>query len=203
MRHGFKGGGPGSFRKHGRHGAMRHRHGFGEWGPPGGRGGFGPPGGGRGRRMRRGDVRAAVLVLLDEGPQTGYGLMGEIESRSEGAWRPSPGSMYPTLTMLEEEGLVRPQAGEGRTPYELTDEGRAHVEENREKLGEPWARSMEGFGGDKHELRKLIGEVAAAAWQVGSAGDDAQRARAKEILTESRRSLYRILADEAPDKTDQ
>src|SRR5918999_5493979 len=179
----FKGRGRRSHRGGG-WGAMRGRHGW--------HGGWGPPGGGGRRRMRRGDVRAAVLVLLDEGPQTGYGLMGEIENRSEGAWRPSPGSMYPTLTMLEEEGLIRPQAGEGRTPYELTDEGRAYVEEHREKLGQPWSRSTEGSGGDRLELRRLIG-------QLGAAGDDAQIAQAKEILTESRRALYRILADEEPD----
>jgi DNA-binding PadR family transcriptional regulator len=190
MHRAFKSGGPKGFGRHGRHGAMRHRHGMHEWGPP-----FG----GRGRRrMRRGDVRAAVLVLLDEGPQTGYGLMSEIERRSEGAWRPSPGSMYPTLAMLEDEGLIRPQAGEGRTPYELSDEGRAHVEEHRDQLGEPWARSAEGYGGDRLELRRLMGELGAAAFQVASAGDDAQIARAKEVLTEARKALYRVLADEEP-----
>jgi DNA-binding PadR family transcriptional regulator len=198
MRHMFRGGGPGAFRKHRRHGPMRHRHGMHDWGRFEGRG-WGPHGGGGRRRMRRGDVRAAVLVLLDEGPETGYGLMGEIEDRSEGAWRPSPGSMYPTLTMLEDEGLIRPQPGEGRTPYELTDEGRAYVEQHREKLGQPWARSTEGFGGDRLELRRLIGQLGGAAFQVGVAGDDAQIAQAKEILTEARRALYRILADEDQD----
>ena len=188
----YRSGGPGSCRK-GRHGAMRHRHGMHGWGwgPPGGQGG------GR-RRMRRGDVRAAVLVLLDEGPQTGYGLMAEIEQRSEGNWRPSPGSMYPTLALLEDEGLIRPEAGEGRTPYELTDEGKAHVEENREELGEPWARSMQGFGDDRLELKRVFGPLAAAVYQVAAAGDEAQIARAREILDEARRSLYRLLADDEP-----
>jgi DNA-binding PadR family transcriptional regulator len=171
-------------------GGMRGRHGW--------HGGWGPPGRGRRRRMRRGDVRAAVLVLLDEGPMTGYGLMGEIERRSEGAWRPSPGSVYPTLALLEDEGLIRPQPGEGRTPYELTEEGKAHVEERREQLGEPWTKSAEGFGEDRLELRSLIGQVAAASYQVAMAGDDAHIEKAKEILTEARRSLYRILADEDP-----
>jgi DNA-binding PadR family transcriptional regulator len=177
-------------------GAMRgHRHGM--------HGGWGPPGGGRRRRMRRGDVRAAVLVLLDEGPMTGYGLMGEIERRSDGAWRPSPGSVYPTLALLEDEGLIRPQPGEGRTPYELTDEGKAHVEENREQLGEPWTKSAEGFGEGRLEVRSLIGELGAASFQVAMAGDDAQIERAKEILIEARRSLYRILADEDPAETEE
>jgi DNA-binding PadR family transcriptional regulator len=193
-RHEFKGGG------------LRGRHGKG-WGPMRGHrhgmhGGWGWPGGERRRRMRRGDVRAAVLVLLDEGAMTGYGLMAEIERRSEGAWRPSPGSVYPTLALLEDEGLIRPQAGEGRTPYELTDEGRAHVEERREQLGEPWTKSAEGFGEGRLEVRSLVTQLAAASYQVAMAGDDAQLARAKEILTEARRSLYRILADEEPGETE-
>ena len=168
-------------------GAMRGRHGMhGGWGHPGG----------RRRRMRRGDVRAAVLVLLDEGPLTGYALMGEIENRSEGAWRPSPGSVYPTLALLEDEGLIRPQPGEGRTPYELTDEGQSYVEENREQLGEPWTRSTEGFGPGRLEVRSLIGPLATAAVQVAMAGDDAQIERAKEILNQARRDLYRLLAEE-------
>jgi DNA-binding PadR family transcriptional regulator len=186
------------------HGGNKGRHG---WGPMRGRhgmhGGWGYPGGGRRRRMRRGDVRAAVLVLLDEGPMTGYGLMGEIERRSDGAWRPSPGSVYPTLALLEDEGLVRPQEGEGRTPYELTDEGKAHVEEHREQLGEPWTKSAEGFGEGRLEVRSLIGPLAAAAMQVAMAGDDAQIERAKEILGQARRDLYRILADEDPADTEE
>ena len=181
----------------GRHGweHMRGRHGM--------YGGWGHPGGGRRRRMRRGDVRAAVLVLLDEGPMTGYGLMGEIERRSDGAWRPSPGSVYPTLALLEDEGLVRPQAGEGRTPYELTDEGKAHVEEHRAELGEPWTKSAEGFGEGRLEVRSLIGPLAAAAMQVAMAGDDAQIERAKEVLGQARKDLYRILADEDPADTEE
>ena len=175
--------------------SMRGRHGM--------HGGWGPPGGGHRRRMRRGDVRAAVLVLLDEGPMTGYALMGEIERRSDGAWRPSPGSVYPTLALLEDEGLIRPQPGEGRTPYELTDEGKAHVEEHREQLGEPWTKSAEGFGESRLELRSLIGQLGAAAFQVAMAGDDAQIERAKEILGQARRDLYRILADEEQADTEE
>jgi DNA-binding PadR family transcriptional regulator len=166
-------------------------------------GGWGPPGGGRRRRMRRGDVRAAVLVLLDEGAMTGYALMGEIERRSDGAWRPSPGSVYPTLALLEDEGLIRPQAGEGRTPYELTDEGKAHVEEHRDQLGEPWTKSAEGFGESRLELRSLIGQLGAASFQVAMAGDDAQIAKVKDILTQARRDVYRILADEDPAETEE
>jgi len=166
------------------------------WGPPGEWGGPRGFGGGRRRRMRRGDVRAAILVLLDEQPHSGYSLMEELDRRSNGAWRPSPGSVYPTLQQLEDEGLIRPQEGEGRTPYELTDAGKAYVTENREELGEPWEKPAEGIGEERLELRGLVGQIGAATFQVGAAGDDAQVARAKELLAETRRSLYKILADD-------
>src|SRR3954470_5712713 len=103
-------------------------------------GGFGPgPGFGRRRRMRRGDVRAAMLVLLAEEPRNGYGLMQEIEQRSGGVWRPSPRSFCPARQQLEDEGLVRATEAGGRKQFELTDEGRKYVEDNRETLAEPWA----------------------------------------------------------------
>ena len=191
-------GGPRGHRKHHHHRAAmmgRHGHGPGPWGDFGG---GRPWGGGRRRRMRRGDVRAALLVLLEEQPQTGYGLMEEIERRSEGAWRPSPGSVYPTLKQLEDEELVRAEAGEGRTPFTLTDAGKAYVEENREKLGEPWAKPDEGVGEGRLELRGLVGQIGAATFQLGAAGTDAQVAKAKELLAETRRGLYRILADDEP-----
>jgi DNA-binding PadR family transcriptional regulator len=181
---------------------MRHGHGHGgpgfghpgEWGPP-----MRGWGGGRRRRMRRGDVRAAIVVLLDEQAHTGYSLMEEIERRSGGAWRPSPGSVYPTLQQLEDEGLIRPQEGEGRTPFELSDEGKAYVAENREALGEPWAKPAEGIGEERLELRGLVGQIAAATLQVGTAGDDDQVEKAKELLAETRRGLYKILADDGPE----
>ena len=186
-----------------------HRHGhhdyfFRAMSPRGRHRGWGPPGewgdprewGGRKRRMGRGDVRAAILVLLDEQPHSGYSIMEELERRSEGAWRPSPGSVYPTLQQLEDEGLIHQEPGEGRTPYTLTDEGKTHVAEHREELGEPWAKPSEGIGAERLELRGLIGQIAAAAIQVGRAGDEAQGAKAKELLAEARRGLYKILAED-------
>ena len=193
-------GGPRGHRKHHHHRAAmmgRHGHGHGA-GPWGDFGGGRPWGGGRRRRMRRGDVRAALLVLLEEQPQTGYGLMEEIERRSEGAWRPSPGSVYPTLKQLEDEELVQAEAGQGRTPFTLTDAGKKYVEENRDKLGEPWAKPDEGVGEGRLELRGLVGQIGAATFQLGAAGTDAQVDRAKELLAETRRGLYRILADDEP-----
>src|SRR3954469_20954961 len=137
---------------HGRGDRMRFRGGF-----PGGFGGpgFGMPGGpfGRRRRMRRGDVRAALLLLLAEEPRNGYGLMQEIERRSDGVWRPSPGSVYPALSQLEDEDLVRATETEGRKSFELTDEGTAHVEANRERFGTPWETVGEGASDELHELR--------------------------------------------------
>src|SRR5215213_11814169 len=196
MHHPYETGGPGGHHKHHRRAAMsarRHGHGPGGWGAPGDPRAWG---GGRRRRMRRGDVRAALLVLLDEQPHTGYRLIEEIERRSEGQWRPSPGSVYPTLQQLEDEGLVRPEEGEGRTPFTLTDAGKAYVEEHRESLGEPWAKPAEGVGEERLELRGLVTQLAAATYQVAAAGDAAQVEKAKELLAEARRGLYRILADE-------
>ena len=199
-RHGPEAEGPiAGLRRHHRQFFMRgHGPGHG-WGPPGP---WGPPGGfggGRRRRMRRGDVRAALLVLLDEQPHSGYSLMEELERRSNGAWRPSPGSVYPTLQQLEDEGLIAPEPGEGRTPYALTEAGKAYVDEHREALGEPWEKPSEGIGEERLALRGLIGQIAAAAYQVGTAGDDAQVEKAKELLVEARRGLYKILADDQPE----
>jgi DNA-binding PadR family transcriptional regulator len=195
-------GGPQRRHKHHGRAAMSGRHGHGHGPGPGGWGrDFGAMrgwGGGRRRRMHRGDVRAALLVLLEDGPQTGYGLMEEIERRSEGAWRPSPGSVYPTLKQLEDEELVQAEAGQGRTPFTLTDAGKAYVEENREQLGQPWARPDEGVGEGRLELRGLLSQIAAATYQLSVAADEAQVARAKELLGETRRGLYRILADDDP-----
>ncbi|HSD80408.1 MAG TPA: PadR family transcriptional regulator [Solirubrobacteraceae bacterium] len=169
------------------------RHGRGP-GAPGW--GFGGPGWGRGGpRARRGDVRAALLVLLEEEPRNGYQLMQEIEERSGGAWRPSSGAVYPALQQLEDEGLVRPEESGGRRAFALTDEGRAYVEEHRERLAAPWDAVTEAAGGGLGELRALVGQVGAAVFQVAQAGSEEQVAEAKRILTEARRALYRVLAD--------
>jgi DNA-binding PadR family transcriptional regulator len=189
----------------GGHGGHGHGHSFGP-GPfgPGGFGafgfgrGFGP--GGRGKRARRGDVRAAVLLLLEEEPRNGYQLMQELEERSGGVWRPSPGSIYPALSQLEDEGLVRSDENAGRRAFQVTDDGRAYIEENREALGVPW----EAVGGDVPEglfqLRQLMMQLGMATMQVAQAGDEAQTAEARKVLEEARRSLYRILAGDAGDE---
>jgi DNA-binding PadR family transcriptional regulator len=181
---------------HGRHRHGRRHGGPGFGGPP-----FGPfgPGFGRGGpRARRGDVRAAMLVLLGEEPRNGYGLMQEIERRSGGAWRPSPGSVYPALQQLEDEGLVRAQESGGRRLFELTEDGRAYVEQQREELGTPW-EEVGGGGPHAAELRGLIFGVGAAVMQVVQAGTEEQVEAAGKVLEDARRALYRILAEDEPE----
>src|SRR5947209_2954253 len=110
-----------------RHNRRLERHGHGPGGPPFGAGpGFGPRGG-RGRRRRRGDVRAGLLLLLAEEPRNGYQLMQAIEERSGGHWRPSPGAVYPSLAQLEDEGLIRSTESEGARRFEITEAGREHL----------------------------------------------------------------------------
>ena len=188
------------------HGPRRGRGGRGDfmWGPGFGFGPgfpFGPGGpGGRGRKARRGDVRAALLVLLDEEPRNGYQLMQEIEQRSEGAWRPSPGAVYPALQQLEDEGLVRTRESDGRKAYELTDAGRAHIEENREQLGAPWEAFTREVGDDTRQTGMLLKDVAIATAQVLRAGDERQIQQAGKVLAEAKRALYLILAGDGPDE---
>jgi len=157
--------------------------------------GFGPP---RGPRARRGDVRSALLVLLDEEPRNGYQLMQEIEQRSDGVWRPSPGSVYPALQQLEDEGLVRVAPGEGRKAFELTDEGRAHVEAHRDELGAPWDDVKGDMGEGAWELMGAMREIGMALFQLTHSGSETQQAEAKQVLADTRRALYRILAGDPP-----
>jgi DNA-binding PadR family transcriptional regulator len=181
---GMTGRGHGGPRGHGRHG----RHGFA--GPRGRHGG----------RRPRGDVRAAILVLLDEEPRNGYGIMQEIEERSAGAWRPSPGSVYPVLQQLEDEGLVKADESGERKLMGLTDAGREYVEERRRALGPPWDTAAAGVSEDMLELRRLVWQVGAAVHEVLGSGSEEQHAKAKSVLESTRRALYRILAGDDPDK---
>jgi len=167
----------------------------------GGGPGFGPPGGpgrhgGRGRgRARRGDVRAALLLLLEGGAQNGYQLIQEIERRTDGFWKPSPGSVYPALQQLEDEGLVRAVEFEGKRAFELTDEGRDYVNDKRDEIGDPFATATGGMDEGVMDLRGLMFQVGAAAMQVAAAGHTDE---AKKILSETRRALYKILAEDEP-----
>jgi DNA-binding PadR family transcriptional regulator len=177
----------------GGHGPRRGRHGGQQFGFPG----FGPP---RGPRARRGDVRAALLVLLAEEPRNGYQLMQEIEERSDGVWRPSPGSVYPALQQLEDEGLVRVEQRDGGKAYTLTDEGRAYVEERRDQLGAPWDAVRDDMGEGAWDLMGAMKQIGMALFQITHSGTEAQQAEAKRVLDEMRRELYRILAEDAPEE---
>ena len=168
-------------------------------GPGGGPGGPHHRGGRGGRRARRGDISSAILLLLAEEPRNGYGLMQELEERSGGVWRPSPGSVYPALQLLADEGLLRSEARDGGNVFELTEAGRAHVDENRERFGSPWEQAGAGVPEGMRELGGLLGQVAVAVRQVMHAGTEAQVAAASQVLAETRRSLYRILAEDEPD----
>lgn len=173
-------------------------HGFG----PGFAAGFGRRGG---RRGRRGDVRKAILSLLAEEPMNGYQVITAIAERSDGAWQPGPGSVYPAMYALHEEGLVDPvvsgpEAALGRRKvHALTDEGRAWVEEHAEELRSAWEESttpQRGFRELRHEVHQLHGAIQ----QVGMTGRPEALDAARQVLAEARRSIYRILAeDETPE----
>jgi DNA-binding PadR family transcriptional regulator len=154
---------------------------------------------GRGPRAGRGDVRAAILALLAEEPMHGYQIMRELGERSGGVWRPSPGSIYPTLQQLEDEELVRPETGEsGRRVFTLTDAGRA-VQATAADGPAPWDEVRVPGDTSALELRDLVGQVVNAARQVLHAGEAEQIAQAKDVLRDTRKKLYRILAEDAPE----
>jgi DNA-binding PadR family transcriptional regulator len=170
---------------------------------PGGRGhrrGRGERFGGRGgRRSRRGDVRTAILALLAERPMHGYEMIQEIKERSGELWRPSPGSVYPTLQLLADEGLIADEGSGSRRLYALTEEGRAVAEKIETPPWEEIARDADPH--DVH-LRDAIGGLMGATVQVAQAATDAQKKRAVEVLNEARRELYAILGEAPPAEDD-
>jgi DNA-binding PadR family transcriptional regulator len=148
--------------------------------------------------MRRGDVRAAILALLVEQQRNGYQIIQEIERRSDGLWRPSAGSVYPALQQLEDEGLIVAVEDAGRREFRLTDTGRAYAEQHPEELAAPWASVAGSMNEDSRSLLEILGAVGAATVQVGQAGSEAQVAKARKLLADTRKGLYRILAEEEP-----
>lgn len=173
---------------------------FGPFGPGfGGRRGFGRPGPGpfgpRGpRRAGRGDVRLAILSLLAEAPSNGYGLIRAIAEKTGDAWRPSPGSVYPTLQQLVDEDLVT-TTGDGRgTEYQLSEAGRTYVADNAEAISRTWA-STPGLSPAEAALQESIVKLKGVTHQLRVAATDEQRLAAAEKIDEARRALYLILAD--------
>ncbi|MBO8192892.1 helix-turn-helix transcriptional regulator [Streptomyces oryzae] len=170
---------------------------FGPFGPPFGGGPFGGRGRGRGGprgRARRGDVRASILALLKERPMHGYEMIQEIAERSGGAWKPSPGSVYPTLQLLEDEGLIASESEGGKKHFSLTDAGRTEAEAGAEA---PWEEAGRGVDWEAmQEVRTAAGGLAAAFQQVWATGTEEQRQKALRVVNDARKSLYLILADE-------
>ena len=138
-------------------------------------------------------MRAAILALLAEQPRHGYEIISEIAERSDGLWRPSPGSIYPTLQLLADEGLVVSRDEGGKKLFELTDEGRTAAE--RQDGTPPWEQIAADVDPNEANLRKAGGMLMAAAMQVHHAGTPSQQKRAAEVLNEARRSIYNILGE--------
>ena len=165
--------------------------------PPFGPGGpFGPGHGHHGRRGRggrRGNVRAAILALLNERPMHGYEMIQELDQRTGGVWRPSPGSVYPTLQLLEDEGLITNTEANGRKSYALTEAGQA--EATTAAANAPWAEFSEETVSSGHDTREAIGGIMMALKQIGFERDPEQWQRAVDVLNETKRKLYAILAD--------
>jgi DNA-binding PadR family transcriptional regulator len=170
---------------------------WGGWwpGPPG------PPGPARGPKAGRGDVRAAILALLREGPRNGYQIMSEVEERTGGAWRPSPGAVYPALSQLADEGLIAGEESDGRRTYSLTEAGRQYVEQNPEAARGAWesAAQQEAWQ-EAWQVPGLLAEAArlgGGIMQIAHAGTPEQVQEAEQLLRRTRRELYRILGGEA------
>ena len=144
------------------------------------------------RRARRGSIRVSILRLLSERPMHGYELIQEFEQRTGGRWRPSPGSVYPTLAQLEDEGLVTASDVEDRKRFELTDAGRTWLDEHQdEEQGLPWEHPG---GGRTGELRRLSAEIVGQLRQLLRFGTPAQLERTRDILSRTRSELYEVLA---------
>ncbi|MFF0587787.1 PadR family transcriptional regulator [Streptomyces sp. NPDC003781] len=206
--HGADRGAGGAFGPFGPGGFDGRRAAFGPFGPggPGGPGGpFGPgfghggPWGGRGRggprgRARRGDVRASILALLKDRPMHGYEMIQEIAERSGGAWKPSPGSVYPTLQLLEDEGLIASESEGGKKLFALTEAGRTAAEEGPEA---PWEEASRGVDWEAlNDIRQAGFGLMEAFGQVWKTGSKEQREKALAVIGEARKKLYLILADE-------
>jgi DNA-binding PadR family transcriptional regulator len=163
----------------------------------------GGPGGGRRRaRVRRGDVRSAILDVLHTSPEpvNGYQVIQQIAERTDGVWKPSPGSVYPTIAQLEDEGLVE-DAPTGRKAVQLTEAGTAYVQEHSEEMAAVWAPFVEvEDDAEAVNFKQVIGQTVGAIIQVATTGTPDQREKAIEILGDTRRRLYGLLA-EGPEDT--
>ena len=147
------------------------------------------------QRARRGAVRDALLVVLAERPMHGYELITELEARSSGRWRPSPGSIYPALGRMEEQGLLTAAELDDRKVFSLTARGREAREaldvDGTDPTPDRWHETGDGHGA----LRALPAEIAGQARQLRRFGSPDQVERAAALLDDVKRELYAILAD--------
>ena len=155
----------------------------------------------KGGRGRRGDVRVAILALLEERPMHGYEMMQELSERTQGLWQPSPGSIYPALQLLEDQGLVRSESAEGRRQFTLTDEGRVELKSRSERAA-PWETMVRQADQGDMAIHQALRQVAIAVTQVAQAGSADQKARAGDLLTELRRQMYLLLAEPLAPKSE-
>ena len=159
------------------------------------------PGGRRRGRRERGDVRAAILLLLAEKPRHGYEIITEIGDRSEGAWQPSPGSIYPVLKRLAREGLLESSEDEGRRVFALTAAGQDLVAAERDGWGEPWKQAAAAEQHDEEQnveraaMMREAQQLAAAVWQVAQLNNAEDLQAASDALAEARKAIYRRLAE--------
>ncbi|MEZ0577419.1 PadR family transcriptional regulator [Nocardioides sp. MH1] len=205
--------GPGPWGNPWEHRGSHHRGG-GPGGPPpwlAGLFGMGRPEGQRGARVRRGDVRFAILDVLRAAQEreeslNGYQVIQQITDRSGGAWRPSPGSVYPTIQQLEDEGFVETDGERSRRTLRITRAGADYCAHNADQLAAVWRpfERAEAEPGDHADIKAEIPQVMGAVWQIVTSGDATQRRAAVEVLVDARRRLYGILADgPAGDETDE
>lgn len=146
-----------------------------------------------GQRMGRGDVRLAIVTLLNEGPMHGYQIIQEIEKRSGGSWKPSPGSVYPTLQLLTDEGVVLVKESDGRKTYSLTESGAAEAASGGPA---PWETSSRCDPRRAAVLPKAGVKLAEVVGQVARGGTPEQIDEAVAVIDDARRKLYAILAQE-------
>ena len=144
-------------------------------------------------RMKRGDVRSSIIRLLHESPMHGYQIIHEIESRSGGVWKPSPGSVYPTLQLLADEGLIESHESDGRRTYSLTASG-IEVAEAEAKSPAPWLTGSERPTGPRGTLAKSGVKIAKAAAEVARTGTKEQMASAAVILDDATSALSKLLS---------
>jgi DNA-binding PadR family transcriptional regulator len=194
---------------HGRRAAGQWQRGFGghaghgHWGGGAGAAGAwwpGPPSAQRNSKAGRGDVRAAILALLKEGPRTGYQIMSDIKERSGGAWRPSPGAVYPALSQLADEGLIEGEESGGRRTFSLTAAGIDYIERNPEMARAAWESKAQQQAWELPGLFAEAARLGGGIVQVAHSGTPEQVQAVERLLERTRRELYQIMADDFDDE---